>query len=290
MNNNMPLHRTLIYLEQIKHNLQYVDYNMIYQSIAELGDKFAPTTFLEKDSFIDRVRINKKDEIFKNIHSVSYIHNKDILEKYVDFGRANKPKQAVFYGSIISPEIEMARATAYLETSEIIQNLDNYKEIEEVFTVSRWKVLKDIEILDVCFSNKITNKSEYSNLSKKRQTKFINHFKLKKHYKEQNIFFSNEFARNDIRNSENYKYKISAAFANYIWENTKLKGITYPSVQSQYQGQNIVLLPEIVENYLELEKVTMFKFEKKEGENLPIDCFNDVLSFGKNFMDFTWEK
>ena len=55
---------TLTYLDQIKHNLEFVDYELIYQSIADLRDKFAPTALLKKDWFIDRVRINKPDEIF----------------------------------------------------------------------------------------------------------------------------------------------------------------------------------------------------------------------------------
>lgn len=64
--NNMT-NPTLTYLDQIKHNLEFVDYELIYQSIADLRDKFAPTALLKKDWFIDRVRINKPDEIFYNI-------------------------------------------------------------------------------------------------------------------------------------------------------------------------------------------------------------------------------
>ena len=94
---------SLAYLEQIRDNLEFVDYGMIYQSIAELKDKFVPTALLNKGWYVDRVRVNKPGEIFTNYQQISYIHDKNVLANYVDFGRANEPKQAVFYGSIYSP-------------------------------------------------------------------------------------------------------------------------------------------------------------------------------------------
>ena len=111
---------TLTFLEQIKHNLDHVDYNIIYQSIADLKDKFIPTALLKKGSFIDRVRINKPGEVFNNIQQVSYIHEKNILDNCIDFGRANEPHQAVFYGSIFSHQIHQPRVVAYFETSDLL--------------------------------------------------------------------------------------------------------------------------------------------------------------------------
>jgi hypothetical protein len=107
---------TLTFLEQIRHNLEYVDYEMICKSIADLKHKFVPTALLKKGCYIDRVRINTNSEVFSNIEQVSYIHDKDVLENYVNFGRANEPKQAVFYGAIVSPKVEHPRVVAYFET------------------------------------------------------------------------------------------------------------------------------------------------------------------------------
>ena len=98
----MP-NQTLIYLDQIKDNLESVDYEMIYKSIADLKDKAIPTAILRKGWYIDRVRINKPNEVFTNHMQVSYIHDKTIIDNYVDFGRANEPKQTVFYGAVESP-------------------------------------------------------------------------------------------------------------------------------------------------------------------------------------------
>lgn len=254
---------TLTYLEQVRYNLEYVDYEIISKSIEDLRDKFIPTALLKKDWYIDRVRINCKNDVFSNIKQVSYIHDKDILEKYVKFGRANEPKQAVFYGAITSSEIQQPRVVAYFETSEILNELDKYDNIEEIFTLSRWRILKDIEIIEMIFSDEALKVNEYNKLSLENQIKNYGHLQLAEHYERQGRFFSNEFARKDIKKGEDFKYKISASYINYIWNKTHLKGVTYPSVKSNYLGQNVALLPELVDKYLKLETVAMFKFVKK---------------------------
>ena len=282
------MNNTLTYLEQIKHNLEYVDYEMIYQSIADLKDKFAPTALIKKGWFIDRVRINKPDEIFTNVEQISYIHDKEVLEKYVSFGRANEPKQAVFYGSILSPQIEHPRLVAYFETSELIKELPRDKDFEETFTVSRWTILEDIEVVEMIFSNEAIKVNEYNRLSLENQIKNYGNLPLAKHYEEQGKFFSNEFARADVKKDESYKYKITAAYANYIWRNTPLRGITYPSVPTSYLGQNVALLPEMVDKYLKLERVAIFKFKREKGHNVLGDCHKMTTEFGERGMDFQW--
>lgn len=279
---------TLTYLEQVRNNLEFVDYNIVCQSIADLKDKFVPTALLKKGWFIDRVRINKQNEVFTDIEQVSYIHDKDILDKYITFGRANEPKQSVFYGSIISPQIKQPRVVAYCETSELLKELDKHHNVEEVFTLSRWNILDDIEIIEMIFSNEALKVNEYIRLSLENQIKNYKHLELSEHYEKQGKFFSNEFARNDIRKGESFKYKITASYANYLWQKTALKGITYPSVPSNYLGQNVALLPDVVDKFLKLESVAMFKFERRNGINLPIDSFKIATDLGDNFMDFKW--
>jgi hypothetical protein len=156
---------TLTYLEQVKYNLESVDYAMIYRSIADLRDKFLPIAKIKKGWFIDRVRINKSNEIFTNIEQVSYIHDKNVLNNYVYFGRANEPKQAIFYGAIISPKIELPRVVSYFETSELLKELDKFDNIEEIFTLSRWEVLEDIEVVEMIFSEEALKVSDYCKTS-----------------------------------------------------------------------------------------------------------------------------
>ncbi len=102
----------LAYLESIKDNLDTVTYDHVYQSIRQVPDKYIPTALLHKGHYIDRVRINEGEKLFTNEHDVSYIHDPDILEKYVGLGRSNSEHQAVFYGSIESPEISTASCSS----------------------------------------------------------------------------------------------------------------------------------------------------------------------------------
>ena len=285
MNKSNP---TLLYLNQVRDNLEYADYNMIYSSIADLRDKAVPTAILRKGWYIDRVRVNKPGEVFTRYDQVSYIHDNEVLDKFVGFGRANEPRQAVFYGSIISPQIELPRSVAYFETSELLRNLDNYKNCEEVFTLSRWRILEDIEVVEMIFSDEALKVNQLTQLSLKNQIKNYKHLPLANHYEQQLKFFSNEFARSDIKKGESYKYKITAAYTNYLWRNSSLKGITYPSVASNYLGQNVALLPEAVDKHLKLESVGMFKFEKRNGVNLPIDSFQIATNLGDNQSNFKW--
>lgn len=279
---------TLLFLEQVRDNLDYVDYDLIYKSIEDLKDKMLPTSMLKKDHFIDRVRINKEDEVFTSIDDISYISDIEVLKNNVEFGRANKPHQPVFYGSIISPQINIPRAVAYLETSKKVSEIRNLKNIHEVFTLSRWRVLDDLEIIEMIFCDEAIKKNNYAKESFNSQLKNFIHLPLRSHYEKQGIFFSNEFARNDIRNNESFKYKISAAYINYIWEKTPFKGITYPSVASEYRGQNVALLPSIVDTFLKLEVVAMFRFDRINGVNKEIPCIKIAIDLGKDQKDFNW--
>lgn len=261
---------------------------MIYKSIADLRDKAVPTALLQKGWFIDRVRINKPGEVFTRHDQVSYIHDKEVLDKFVSFGRANEPKQPIFYGSITSPQIKQPRAVAYFETSELLNELDKHENCEEVFTLSRWRIFNDIEVIEMIFSDEALKVNEYNRLSLENQIKNYKHLPLADHYEQQLKFFSNEFAREDIKKGESHKYKITAAHSNYLWRKSHLKGITYPSVASKYLGQNVALLPDVVDKHLKLETVSMFKFEKRNGVNLPVDSFKIATDLGDNQSNFKW--
>ena len=138
------------------------------------------------------------------------------------------------------------------------------------------------------FSDKALEVNEFAQLSLKNQMMNYKHLPLANHYENKGRFFSNEYARSDIKKQESFKYKITSAYSNYLWRNSNLKGITFPSVASRYLGQNVALLPTLVDKYLKLESVGMFKFEKKDGVLLPINCFMLATDLGKNCMDFKW--
>lgn len=280
--------KSLEFLKSVRDDLKEVPYDEIYEHVAALRDKMLPSALLKKGHFIDRVRINNPaDILFTGIKDISYIQDKEKL-KLIDFGRANLPGQAVFYGSVMSPKIERPREVAFKETSYNYKIRDELQNISEVFTMSRWRIKEDFEVLEMIFSDEVLKVSEYAQQSLAHQENHYKHLNTAAQMEEQARFFSNEFARNDIGKDEAYKYKISAAYINYIWQKSHLKGITYPSVQTGYLGQNVALLPELVDEHLELVSVGMFKFEKKNGVYIPIDSFRVATDLGENKMDFKW--
>ncbi len=154
--------------------------------------------------------------------------------------------------------------------------------------MSRWRILENIEVIEMIFSEAALKVSEYAQLSLANQLKNYQHLPYAAHYEEQGKFFSDEFARDDIGKDQDFKYKISSAYANYLWNNTQYQGITYPSVPSGYLGQNVALLPSIVDTHLALESVAMFKFKRKNGMNYQIESFKIAIDLGINQMDFQW--
>jgi len=272
------------HLKIFSKDLANIPYEHIYDTIACLSNKFVPIAKLNKGWFIDRVRINYNGEIFTGIDDVGY--NKKNLDK-IKYGRANIPHQAVFYGSVVSFQLDKPYVVAHIETSEKLRHSTEYDEINETFTVSRWKILEDIGVVEMIFSKEALQVNADTMESYMFQSDKIKNHKLKKYFKKTSMLFSEEFAKKDIGVGEEYKYKISSAYANYIWNKTELIGITYPSVASGYVGQNIALLPEAVDKYLQLECVAMYKFERNNGKNL-IYPIRYATNLGKKMQDFQW--
>ncbi|MBK0383632.1 hypothetical protein I5M32_11750 [Pedobacter sp. SD-b] len=171
-----------------------------------------------------------------------------------------------------------------------MKELEKHDNVVELFTVSRWRVIEDIEVLEMIFSDEALKVSKYAQMSLEHQLQHYQNLPMATEYEEEGRFFSNEFAHSHIRPDEDYKYKITSAYANYVWENTHLKGITYPSVRSLYLGQNVALLPEVVDSSLRLEApVGIFKFERINGVNQPVDSTHTAMDLGKNNTAFIWE-
>jgi hypothetical protein len=290
------MHPTLTYLEQIRYNLRFDDYETIYQSILALQPKFVPTSLIKEGHFIERARINYNGEVFTRQDQVSYISDPQVIAAKVSFGRANLPKHSVFYGSIISPEIQLPRAVTYFETSSRIKKLSQPGPFVETFTVSGWRIKNTFQVTEIIYGEDYKGKSEYVKLALENQAKNLNNeiARLEKQtgvnyrdlFESQARLFCTEFSKTAIDTPDDYK--ISAALSNYFFTLTSLKGITYPSVPSEYQGQNVALTTETVDQLLILEKVYQCKCVRFNNES-PLTSVTDMVSdFGANNSDFHW--
>src|SRR5690606_8368157 len=94
----------------------------------------------------------------------------------------------------------------------------------------------------------------------------------------------NEFAR---KTNSHHDYKISVAYSDLLMNDYGIAGITYPSVKSAYQGQNLVLRTDIVDEYLELYAVSTHRIHKNKMQS-SINNYFHTQNFGKDNADFKW--
>jgi len=243
------------------------------------------TTKLKAGHFIERARINKSGEIFNSEAEITY---RTDFENIKEFGRANAPQQSMFYGAIKSDHIRNPRIVNLFESSELYRQSD--KDLNEfIMTVGKWKIKQDFEVALMTFNKKIIE-----NIPSTRIAYEYHYNNLKKDFPDRidDIelvleFFSDEFAKKNIKTHNDYK--ISSAYSELAINVNGLNGVIYPSVRTDFQGTNVALTPQAVENYLELEVVAMFHIYKKRNKSFMDNAFI-AKDFGYLNSSFKWEK
>jgi hypothetical protein len=225
---------------------------------------------------IDRIRPHAKDFRAEKIQDLSYIKNIDILNSKKinnEFGRANIPGEAMFYGSLMTPEIKQNRATAFMETSNMFYD---FKIQEEYFTVSRWEIIDMFEVYEVVFQDNLKQITKNAVNNRKTHEKFIetvtngNNEAIKEAY-EKLTFFSKEFAKK-VNKKDNELYRVSALFTKIFLSHPKSKnkvwGIVYPSVKSEHLGLNIAILPFAADKFLKFQRADVMKATRQEDGSI----------------------
>ena len=290
MNNQV---KGLEYLKSINSKLENIDYQYIIGIIKEVIQKIPiSSAIIKKGAFIYRARINKKCKFpeiskvkeFKDEKDISYISDKKKLVKRIKYGRANKPKESMFYGSLKSSKIKCERITALYEISDLLNDKEAINEEGEIYTVGRWYVKEDFEVAETVFSEEAIKNNPDIKKAFDHHLGLLYDIPNKDFYINQLKFFSNEFAR-EIKTHNDYK--ISCAYADIILNNTRILGITYPSVRTEYKSDNIALTTWAVDNYLELKLAGMYKIYKKGGK-VVFNNYKDATSLGENNSDFQW--
>tara|TARA_R110000744_G_scaffold189332_1_gene308467 strand:- start:325 stop:1248 length:924 start_codon:yes stop_codon:yes gene_type:complete len=267
--------------------LDKIEYTDIRDLIKESVRHIPITTAkLYKNTPIDRARINGKTKFFNKEDDLTYIKDKNVIKKrLLEFGRANKPHEPLFYGALESSLIKQNRLTAFLETSTLLRDTKSVCLDGQLFTLSRWVTNEELIIAEMVFSDDAL-KSNPDTLKS-----FQNHFdQIKTHPMRefglrQLQFFSNEFSK---QVKSHHDYKIGVAYSDLLLNDYGIAGITYPSVQSGYQGQNIVLRTDIVDKHLDLYSVSTHRMHKNKMESLLGNYFH-TKNFGKNNSSFAWD-
>ncbi|MBK8656760.1 MAG: hypothetical protein IPN20_23250 [Haliscomenobacter sp.] len=282
-------------LKKIGNNLDKVDYNEVKSIIKDSIQKIPICTAkVNKGHFIDRARINKGNDLFDCESQVSYIKDKKVIDEYLtEFGRANKPHEVMFYGSVISTLIEQPRMTALWETSELLADKNSVNVKGQLFTISRFDITENFEVLELVFSRQAIKNNPDIKRSFEFQMKNVEAAfpELVEYSKELLIFFSEQFSR---KKKTHHDYKISCAYSELVLDNYKtpsgeyLAGISFPSVQSGLIGHNLALKPVSVDKYLKLSGVWTVKIHKNRKKAI-VNNHKFVSSFGANNCNFQWE-
>lgn len=243
--------QSLINLETlIKINLDESNSYTILQTLLEKTIVPFNILTLKKGMYIYRARRNNKKEEFKEKEQISY--RKDTC-KIKEFGRANRPGQSIFYGS-------HKTETAIFETSSLF-NKGKFHIGNEIITLGKWYVNKNIDILGlISDKDAMTLEPSLSSL----YSRSLNHPLSDDLAQKILEFFSKEFSKN-VKDSTS-QYKISCAYFNYIinkFNNNRLLGVAYPSVEYEYKDLNVALLPKAVDDSLILETVAEFEVNTK---------------------------
>lgn len=240
-------------LKKCSQNLSTTSYEEIYDLLKN-GIKRIPLPIakLWKNAYIDRVRPNKGETLFKHINNLGYIKDKDVIKNVLtSFGRANNPHQVMFYGALETSLIDKPRLTAIAETSHLFRVPGTDCLDGEHYTVSRWETQKELLVVEVVFSEYALKNNPDIAKSFENQKNLLQEHNLEQEEIDFHLdflkFISEEFSKK-VSNSEDYK--ISAAYTNLALLDPDVSGITYPSVQTDYFGVNIVLTPETVDQYV----------------------------------------
>ncbi|WP_291097456.1 MULTISPECIES: RES domain-containing protein [unclassified Flavobacterium] len=208
------------------------------------------TSFAVGKSLIRTRFLSDKEDFHHSIADFSYNPN----PMYVKIGRVNYCEQQIFYGSRF-------RATSLGEIRFIYANKVNNK---ARFSIGKWEVKRKLRLAAIISPELINhhNAEELFGLAefiKETEEKFINKEEFKE-YIEIYKYIAKKFTE-PIQENEEYKYKITAVFSNFIFSKFKdIDGIIYQSVQYPVHF-NIALKKNVIDlNQIQLTNASKQTF------------------------------
>lgn len=274
-------------LIDLSNRLDTVEYDEIVDILKDSIKKIPiPLAKLKANSNIDRVRKNIGDTPFTNVDELSYIRNQKVIDNFLtEFGRANRPHQVLFYGAIETTNLKHQRITAIAETSELFQDRNGVSFEGELYTVSRWTNVVELSLAEVVFSKEAIAINPDIKKNFEMQTEFAKKegFDDLQFYTDFLVFISDQFAR---PKQTHHDYKISTAYTNLVLTSDQVQGISFPSVQTRYEGENVAFEPAIIDKYFEVKVLAMQRLYKNKKKLLitnhknclnPKECHDNII-------------
>lgn len=197
----------------------------------------------------------------KNVKELSYPPS----DKVKSYGRVNRPKRPIFYGST---SIQAIFHELNLESGDKV-------------ALSKWKskvplLFNNVGYTKLCFK-KLRSKRLPPSWSEIKE----NDSDFDKVNKEIREYFSQEFTK-DVKKGEEHLYKISVAIAEKHFHDKLFHGLLYPSIAMLAEADNFALKPEVVDRDLTIERVKFVEVFK-ETSKLEYQVIN--LDSADNFAE-----
>jgi hypothetical protein len=254
-------------------DLSTYPYEKLKGLIASIGKSGGVVNTLHAGKTILRARPNYKGERFNKISEIGY----KPAEWNKTYQRASTPYNTMFYGSTISEnatqeELQIARIIGVFEAVPFIK--DPKSEGEQIITYSKWRVVKDIQLVSIIHHKDFKRENSYAAEQRAKFDKFLADHPKEVGDKARLVteFFANEFAKDLTPND--YDYMISAIYTELATENG-MDGVFYPSVRTGGEGFNVAIHPRCIDNKFIVPEVVGECTMYKRGQNSFVD--NDTI-------------
>ena len=224
-----------------------------------------------------RQRVNKKGEDFKKVSELSY----PPFDCVTGYERANVPYQPMFYACSFPTDYNdentpPPRVVSLQETSSFFR--DKVASGIERSTVSRWEVIKDLELVALPFLADYTMACKDIKTIKDDWNEAVKTNTLNQDGLELVEYMAREIGKTFASNVEYFKI---ANFVNYLLnvnEKTKaVDGIIYPSVPAAGSGFNVAIKPSVVDEKIIFVGASLSHLLKK-GEQSYLHVVNKSIS------------
>ena len=237
----------------------------------------APVVSVNKNTLIERaVSIDRSQSPF-DLDRLSYIPDK--LKRISKEGRFNKDLEPAFYGAFT--DLEIPQLTRYFLAFEIEQNLSKIENHTFRFTISKWFTINSFDaiqfIFDERYCNNILTKTAFHAFQSN-----LDYINLSNDEKEALRLITIELAKPSPING----YVISNVIFDF-YKNKKYGAIIYPGVQSKYRGNNIALVPYLVDKNFSFFLGAEFELIKRKKKIEIKDLYGLKISNGKlDYFEF----
>jgi len=242
-------------------------------------------TFNEGEIIV-RTRPNNHKHIFDSKKDLIYPPNNT-----ESFGRANIKGSMSFYGSIIGNDFYSYNNNDKDLIDAIVPTIveqsffkSSHKDSIHKITYGIWEVIQPFSVAVLVQNEKYIGKNYYIDNMILDYKEF-----LKSKDEEERLhagivteYLSNEFSK-EVPYGKDHLYRVSAYYTERVY-NLGLFGLIYPSTKMEGSGINIVLKPEIVDNYLELKRAGECTIYRKNGIDVSLDRVTSVINSDGSFI------